>query len=233
MQLLPPLHAARSQVDGDQRVGARVRAGRRPGSRAASPSRCRSTACSSSCRRRWRPDRAAADDRASARRQDWSRAGPSRTALGQAGFRSVVYAITKPRIRTRSRRRRRCTRLLAQIGALVSNSRSSVRVRHVLAERRRRATLPSRRPQRTSFMSSCEMNRRPSQYASPRLATMPKFLKMPLLAACTARSPCRCAVEREDVVVVRRHDTGAPPIASGYDCWPRRTSGSSRWKSML
>ena len=55
-----------------------------------------------------------------ARRHDWKSGGIVQNALGQAGFRSVVYAITKPRIPYSEPAAPTITRLLAQIGALVS-----------------------------------------------------------------------------------------------------------------
>ena len=120
-QLLPPLHPAGRQVDGDQRVGARVR----PGPQAREVER-RRRAGAEVDRVRCRVDRGRASRpprrRRFARRAatTGSRAEPSRTALGQAGFRSVVYAITKPRIPYSEPAAPTITRLFAQIGALVS-----------------------------------------------------------------------------------------------------------------
>ena len=50
------------------------------------------------------------------------------------------------------------------------------------------STLPSLGRRATSFMSSCAMKSRPSQYASPRFATMPKFLKTPLFGGLYCQS---------------------------------------------
>ena len=55
-----------------------------------------------------------------ARRHDWKSGGTVQKALGQAGFRSVVYAITKPRIPYSEPAAPTIRRWLAQIGALVS-----------------------------------------------------------------------------------------------------------------
>ena len=55
-----------------------------------------------------------------ARRQDWRSGGIVQNGLGQAGRRSVVYAITKPRIPYSDPAAPTSTRWFAQIGALVS-----------------------------------------------------------------------------------------------------------------
>ena len=91
-----------------------------PGSRAASPSRYRNTACLTSCRRSSASTPRRRRRCATRAATTGSRAEPSRTALGQAGFRSVVYAITKPRIPYSEPAAPTITRWFAQIGALVS-----------------------------------------------------------------------------------------------------------------
>jgi len=75
------------------------------------------------------------------------------------------------------------------------------------------------------------MNRRPSQYARPRLATMPKFLKNPLFRGLYCQSTLPVAPSSAKTLSSFVVTNSLPPMASGYDCWPRRTSGSSFWKS--
>ena len=55
-----------------------------------------------------------------ARRHDCRSGGIVQNGLGQAGLRSVVYAITKPRIPYSEPAAPTITRWFAQIGALVS-----------------------------------------------------------------------------------------------------------------
>ena len=119
--LLPPLEAAARQVDGDDRVRARVRArAGSTGSRAASRNRCRSRACSWS-------DRPSSVSRRRRRRRACRTAASSvpaggivQNGFGQAGVRSVWYAITKPRTPYSEPAAPTISRWLAQIGALVS-----------------------------------------------------------------------------------------------------------------
>ena len=63
---------------------------------------------------------------------------------------------------------------------------------------------------------------------------MPKFLNMPLFGGlyCQITLPVG-AVEREDVVVVRRHVEAPADRERDTTAAPRRMSGSIFWKSML
>ena len=55
-----------------------------------------------------------------ARRQDWRSGGIVQNGVGQAGLRSVVYAITKPRLPRSEPAAPKISLPFAQIGALVS-----------------------------------------------------------------------------------------------------------------
>ena len=62
------------------------------------------------------------------------------------------------------------------------------------------------------------MKSRPSQYARPRLATIPKFLKIATLSGF--QLPDHVAGERVSAKTLSSFvvTKSLPPIASGYDC---------------
>ena len=207
-ELLPPLHPAARQVDRDQRVGARVRA--RPQSREVERRRragAEDTACLSSCRR------SSASRRRRRRRcgmraaTTGSPAEPSRTALGQAGFRSVVYAITKPRIPYSEPAAPTISAVVgadrrARLGVAVVR----VRVRHVVAERRHAQNLAVRRPQRHELHVELRDEELAVAVGEPPVGGDPEVLEHAAVRRLVLPDHLAGrALEGEDVVVVRRH----------------------------
>ena len=177
------------------------------GSRAASPSRCRSRACSSSCRsssvsRRRRRRRAGRSFR-----QLVPAGGIVQNGFGQAGVRSVWYAITKPRTpysepaAPTTRRWLRADRR-ARLGVAVARRRARARP----SRSGRAAQLARRRVERGDRHVERQDEHLPVAERDAAVGDDPEVAEdgdVVGLPAPDDRAGRR--VEREDVVVVRRH----------------------------
>ena len=176
--LLPPLHPAGREVDGDERVGARVRAGtqrrvveRRRGARAEVERVRRGVD------RRRRPHDAAAGERARTGassvpfgRDRPERMRPRRREIGVVRHHEAAHAVLRaggaddePVVRADRRARLR-------VAVVRRGSRHRLRDATRLIERSVAGL------SETIVMSSVRMKILPSHRAMPRFATMPKFL---------------------------------------------------------